>query len=246
MAKLNEVLDPTAHGALSPTLRELYTERGGKFYLDTDGAEGQRAALEAERQARKVLEDRLKGFGDLTPEQVKALNEGKAKAEREKDFAAGNFEKILAEERAKHGKDLELREKADERRLATLKAALIDAEATRALVANGGNPDLLLPIIQAKAKLESAGDREVAVVIGEKGGPLLKAGAQKADEFMSIHEYVATVLKPDKRYAGAFASERGSGSGGTLRPTGRPITTPTTGKIAEAIKRGDTVLTKDM
>lgn len=239
---LKRTLEKAEHASLDAALKAEYIEREGKFVLNVDG---EMAALESERQRAKQLEAKLAGYGDQTPEQVKALNEAKAKAEREKDFAAGNFEKILAEERAKHGKDLELKDADTKRLRETLKSALIDAEAVRALAEHGGSPDLLLPIIQGRSKLETVGEREVAVVIGEKGGPLLKVGAQKADDYMPISEYVATVLKPDKRFAGAFAAGVGSGSGGPrtgpARPAGssiRPSTAATAKKILEQIEAG--------
>lgn len=212
MAKLKRFLEVAEHTALSPALRELYTQRGDKFVLDADDAEGLQQSLDAERQAKKALEARLAGFGELTPEQVKKLQEETAKANREKDFSAGNFEKILAEERAKHDKDLELKDGEAARLRGSLQSALIDAEAVRAIAEHGGNPALLLPIIKGRTRLESVGEREVAVVIGDKGGPLLKAGAQKADDYMPISEFVAG-MKADKTYAGAFAAGVGSGSG---------------------------------
>lgn len=242
---LQRTIEKAAFVALPEALKTEYVERDGKYALNVDDSP-MLSALETERQARKDLEARLKGYGDLTPEQVKALTEGKTKAERDKDFAQGNFEKILAEEREKANKTSQLRDEGEKRLRASLESALIDVEATRAIVANGGNPTLLLPIIKARAKLETVGDREVAVVIGEKGGPLLKAGAQKSDEYMPISEFVATVLKPDKNYAGAFAANVGSGSGS---PTPRPPGSPThriKGSIADAIRRGDKVLTRDV
>jgi len=212
MAKLDFSVDATKYTTLDPATKNFYTQQGDKYILDVDQSPAL-SALETERQSRKALEAKLAGYGDMTPEQVKVLNDAKGKAEREKDFANGNFEKILAEERAKHAKDMELRDMGDKRLRATLESALIDAEATRAIVEHGGNPALLLPIIKGRTKLESVGEREVAVVIGEKGGPLLKSGAQKADDYMPISEFVAG-MKADKTYAGAFAAGVGSGTGG--------------------------------
>src|SRR6266576_685852 len=214
MAKLKDVLEPTEYNALSAVYRELYTEKAGKFVLDHEGGEGLQTALEAERTAKKALELRLAGYGELTPEQVKKLQEDTAKANREKDLSAGNFEKILAEERENHAKDQTLRDKGEERLRNSLESALIDAEAVRAIAELKGSAALLLPIIKARAKLQTAGDREVAVIIGDKGGPRLKRDAKSADEFMGISDYVAE-LKADKTYAGAFESGVGSGTGGT-------------------------------
>lgn len=220
MAKLEHSIDPAKYQSLDAATKNFYVQQGDKYVLDVDTTPAM-TALEQERAARKAAEQKLAGYGDLTPEQVKALNEAKSKAEREKDFAAGNFEKILAEEKAKAAKDMELRDQRERTLLTSLQGALIDAEATRAIVANGGNPALLLPIIKGRTKLETVGDQQVAVVIGEKGGPLLKAGAQKADDYMPISEFVAS-MKADKTYAGAFASQVGSGSGrerGTVKQT---------------------------
>jgi hypothetical protein len=244
MAKLKRTLEPAEHSALSPALRELYTERGGKYVLDADDAEGLLASLETERQAKKALEAQLAGFGKLTPEEVKKIQESAAKAEREKDFASGNFEKILAEERAKHQKDLELRDQGEARLRSSLESALIDAEAVRAITAHGGNPELLLPIIKARTKLQTVGEQEVAVIIGDKGGPRLKTGAKSSEEYMGMGEFVAE-LKSDKRYAGAFASGMGSGTGGARtdsRPSVRTQQGDAVAKIAAAVSEGATRL----
>lgn len=242
MAKLEHTVDAGRFNTLAADTKNYYVQQGDKYVLDVDTTPAM-AALESERQARKAAELKLAGYGDMTPDQVKSLNEAKGKAEREKDFANGNFEKILAEERTKHAKDMELRDAGDKRLRATLESALIDAEATRAIVEHGGNPALLLPIIKARTKLESVGEREVAVVIGDKGGPLLKTGAQKADDYMPISEFVAG-MKADKTYAGAFAANVGSGTGG--QHSGRTPTTESKrvaddmARVVDALKGGAT------
>jgi len=210
MAKLEHTVDAAKFNALDTNAKGFYVQQGDKYVLDVDTTPAL-TALEAERQARKALETKLAGYGDMTPEQVKALNDAKAKAEREKDFANGNFEKILAEEREKHQKNLDLRDQGEKRLRDSLQQALIDSEAVRAITALKGNPELLMPLVTSRTKLQTVGDREVAVVIGDKGGPRLKAGAKSAEDFMPISEYVAE-LKADKRYAGAFESGVGSGS----------------------------------
>lgn len=247
MAKLEHTVDAARFNALDLAARTYYTQQGDKYVLDVDTTPAL-VALESERETRKALEAKLKGYGDLSPEQVKALNEAKGKAEREKDFAAGNFEKILAEEKAKHAKDMELRDQGESRLKASLDSALIGEEATRAIVAEGGNPDLLLPIIRSVTKLEAIGDRFTAVVVGEKGGPLLKAGAQKADDFMPIREYVKG-MKADPRYKAAFASPVGSGSG---RERSASRVTPESqrtqdemARVVEALKGGATRIGAD-
>lgn len=250
MAKLKRVLEAAEHGALSAALRELYTQRGDKYVLDADDAEGLQQSLDSERQKAKALEATLASFGGLTPEQAKKLQEDTAKANREKDLSAGNFEKILAEEREKHVKDLTLRDKGEERLRTSLEDALINSEAGRAIRDAGGSEALLLPIVKARAKLMTAGDREVAVIIGDKGGPRLKANAKSAEEYMPISEYVSE-LKADKTYAGAFAAGVGSGTGGarngqSQRLTGGPgkAQADTAAKIATSIREGATRLTE--
>lgn len=242
---LQRTIDKAAFAALPDTLKTEYIEREGKYVLNVDDSP-MLSALEAERRAKKDLESKLASYGNLTPEQAKQLQEQTTKAEREKDFAQGNFEKILAEERAKHAKDQEIWEQRTSGLRSTLQSALIDAEAVRAITQHGGNAALLLPIIKQRTKLQTVGDREVAVVYGDQGGPLLRAGAKGSEDFMPIGEFVAT-LKADKTYGGAFASTVGSGSG-SPRPSGRPTNAGQqfSGKIAQAIKDGATVLTKDM
>lgn len=242
---LKRSLEKAEHAALAADLKSEYIERDGKFVLNVDG---EMPALEAERQARKALEDKLKGYGDLTPEQVKALNDAKTAAERDAAFKSGNFEKILAQTEEKHAKDMALRDANDKKLLASLEAALIGEEAVRAITEHGGNPTLLMPIIKARAKLEVAGDKHVAVIIGEKGGPLLKAGAQKADDFMGMSEFVGS-LKADKQFAGAFTSPAGSGSGGTRNGVTRPSSqatnrAATVDRIAKSIMDGATTLSE--
>jgi hypothetical protein len=250
MAKLKRVLETAEHAALSAALRELYSQKGDKFVLDADDAEGLQQSLDAERARAKALETKLAGFGDLSPEQVKKSQEDAAKAQREKDLASGNFDKILAENAAKHAKDLELRDAVETRLRGSLSKALIKSEAIREITAQGGSIDLLLPIIEARSKLQTVGDEEVAVIIGEKGGPRLKANAKTAEEFMPMSEFVAE-LKGDKKFAGAFAAGVGSGSGG--QRNGQQQRTPmgpakaqaeTANRIAQQIAGGANRLTE--
>jgi len=247
---LKRSLEKSEYGSLDAGLKSSYKELDGKYVLDVDDSPLV-TALDVERQAKKALEARLAGYGDLTPEQVKALNEAKGKAERDKDFAAGNYDKIVAEMNAKHAKDMELRDAGDARLRASLQRALITAEAMRELQAQGGNPDLLLPIIEARSKLQTVGEQEVAVIIGDKGGPRLKRDAKSAEEYMPMSEYVAE-LKADKRYAGAFVSPVGSGTGGvrngvaqTMRAQAPKADQAAKGeRVMQQLRDGATVITE--
>lgn len=247
---LKRTLEKAEYSTLDTGLKASYKELDGKYVLDVDDSPLV-TALDAERQAKKALEAKLAGYGDLTPEQVKALNEAKSKAEREKDFAAGNYDKIVAEMNAKHAKDMELRDAGEARLRASLQRALITAEAVRELQAQGGNPDLLLPIIEGRSKLQTVGEQEVAVIIGDKGGPRLKAGAKGAEDYMPMSEFVAE-LKSDKRYAGAFASPVGSGTAGarpgvaqTMRAQAPKADLAAKGeRVMQALRDGATVISE--
>jgi hypothetical protein len=229
---LQRSIDKAAYTSLDASVKALYAERDGKYVLDVDDSP-MLSALDTERAAKKALEQRLAAYGDMTPELAKGLSEQKSRAEREKDLAAGNFEKILAEERAQATKTLEMQLAEQARLKGTLQEALVNAEAVRAITAMKGNPELLLPIVSQRAKLQTVGDREVAVIIGDKGGPRLKAGAKTADDYMSIPEYVAE-LRADARYKGAFEANVGSGSG---RAAGAGMNQPMSASKQETMEK---------
>lgn len=83
--------------------RGLYSENGnGKFHLDENVREDTsslKTALDAERQNKKALEDRLKAFDGIDPAQVK-LDLEKAEAERVEALKkSGNIDALLEEQK---------------------------------------------------------------------------------------------------------------------------------------------------
>jgi hypothetical protein len=90
----------------------------------------------------------------------------------------------------------------------TLTRYLISSEATRAIAAAKGVPELLLPQIQAQTKVIKDGDEYVVRVIDSAGDPRGNASGG----FMSVAELV-NELKASPTFGRAFESEAPSGHG---------------------------------
>ena len=108
------------------SLREHYQERGGKWHLDTEGDEAKvrlNRDLAAERKRRQELEDRLKGFGDLKPEDVEGLRQRRRREDDDDETASARMQRLRAElEETKRAAELSVRERDQE--MARIKSEL--------------------------------------------------------------------------------------------------------------------------
>lgn len=201
-------------------LRGEYTEKDGKFHLNVDGIEDNaplKKALESERKARVALEAKIKTWekSGKTPEEIADLIAQASKAEEERLQNAGEWDKLKAQMNVKHDdavKALQAKLDAKDGEIKSMRRSLeshlIDAEATAAIAAAKGVPDLLLPHVQKLVKVVEDNGKYTVQVVDSKGDPRVNG---KGDP-LSIGDLV-TELKATDVFGRAFESSGNTGSG---------------------------------
>lgn len=204
MAKIKEKLDRAEYGKLSAEFQALYVAQGDAYVLDSDGASELRNAFERTKGELADARKRLDALKDIDPAKHAELLDAAQKAEREKELAAGNYQKLMEQDRLAHQAELKKHADLAAALRAQLEDSLVDGELTRAISAYpGARPKLLLPAARSKVALREIGGKQRAVVLDDKGEPRLKPGAKTADEYMAPADLVAE-MRNDKEYAGAF------------------------------------------
>ncbi|RZL39236.1 MAG: hypothetical protein EOP35_04155 [Rubrivivax sp.] len=203
--------------------RPLYKESNGKFVLDVDGYEdpvGLKSALQAERNNAKTATQQVAAWKALgkTPEEIQALVESAAQAERDKLTKGGEWDKLKLQMTEQHTVELGKKDERIKTLTTSLERRLIDADATAAIAAAKGVPALLLPHVRASVRvIEDGGDFKVQVV-DAAGNPRVNGKG----EFLSIADLVGEMRQSDV-YGRAFeptgttggGSQQGGGGGGS-------------------------------
>lgn len=101
---------------------------------------------------------------------------------------------------------------------ARFESSLVDRELADALAAEGGIPDLLLPMLRGQVRAVSEGDTFAAQVFDADGSARLVAGKP-----MTPRQLVQA-LKADAKFGGAFKSSGAAGSGAPSSSGQRPNT----------------------
>jgi hypothetical protein len=221
-------------------VRSLYragtAEEGteGKFVLDVEPADGftlenvdgLKSALSAERTAHGQAKAKVKAFDGLDPEVARAAI---AKVEELKDLDPKKDVDRIVEEKVgaqltqlndRHQSELTALNKRIARRDALLKKTLVEDQALKAIVAEKGDPDLLLPHVLPSIQLELEDDDE-ADRIQPKVKVLDAAGnvriGDSAGNPMKIEGLVGELKKHDKfsrLFEGDGVEGTGDGDGG--------------------------------
>lgn len=178
------------------------------------------AALEANRDTilkeKKALERRLKDLDGIDPEEHKALKTAAEEAEKKKAAAEGNWKALEQQLQERHTKELGKREDRIKGLSAALERELIDAAATRAIAAEKGAVDLLLPHVRTRMRVVEEDGSYVAIVVDEKGNQRI---GEKDGTKMSAEELVRE-MKSGEKYARAFDGSGASGSGASRSEAG--------------------------
>lgn len=204
MARIREKLDRAEWAKLSQEMQAAYVERNGEYVLDTEGANELRTAYDRTKQELAESKKRLADLGDVDAAEYQRLKEAEAKAIREREIEKGNFEKLVAQDREAHVKELAKREEMAARLRSQLEESLVDGQIISA-IAKYPNAKVTPLLLGAKrtVKLQEIGGKLRAVVVDEKGEARLKAGAKTADDYMAPEDLIAE-MRNNVEWAGNF------------------------------------------
>lgn len=224
---------------LPEAARAFYVEtEDGRFRLDAEGVEdvsGLKSALEKEREARKALKADLVELRDAAREDAAREDGGPEVAdatESDPDTEAESASEDPMPEPEPGPAPSAHPE------VAALQTRLLESEARAAILSARGAPELLLPVILPRLRVEL--DTETAlpeVQVIDEAGRALRAGPEDSDTVKSLADTggagkLLTVagligrLRADPLYARAFdgAGKAGSGAPAAGRGEGGPIT----------------------
>lgn len=158
-------------------LRDLYTEKDGKFALSVEGVEdagGLKTALAAERKRAKELDAKVKKWERLgkSDEEISDMIAKAEEAERKKAEGEGDFGKVLQQHQAKWEKDRVTLEAELNAARASERSAVIGTSVMSALNKAGATEegiDLLPDRLAARIKFETDGGRRVLRIMAPDG-----------------------------------------------------------------------------
>jgi len=208
--------------------RGFYAESNGKFVVNEAlkaaglAVDGLNRSLKAARidatNARKnapdlspwlALGQDLEIEGDVTPEAIRDSITGLRDKVGKNDASKVNYDKLVGNLKTAHAQALQGKDGEIQSMEGTVKKYLINGDATRAIAAQKGAPELLLPVIQQQCKVIKDGDEYTVRVLDAQGEP---RGDGKGG-FMTVADLV-TELKASPIYGRAFDSELPQGQGG--------------------------------
>ena len=203
--------------------RDLYKQSGEGFVLDADGeaadeVAGLKTALAKEKQDALELKQKLEGLSKNELAELKRLKKQAEEAERAQLEKDGNWEAVKTQMLKKHQEEMDALTSKMGGVQTQLERVLVDQAAMEAIVAQKGNPKLLLPIVKGALKLVEENGVQVVRVVNAQGQPIV---ANAKGDPMSIAGFVET-LKAEPDYQAAFAAsgQSGGGSQGGGAPSG--------------------------
>lgn len=205
---LKQVLDKLE--GLDETIQSLYAKgEDGKFYLDVEGLAEQKEALRAAN--REALERRkaLEKFRDVDPERYQELLKADEERQRQDAESKGQYDKLREQMARKHQEEIEAKSQRERLLMQALEENLVDSQATAAIAAAKGIPQLLLPHVKKRVKVHEENGAFRVQVLGPDGSPMI---ADASGTPATIAHLVET-MKADPIYGRAFEGTGASGGG---------------------------------
>lgn len=210
--------------ALPEPIRALYKPAGDKFQLDLENYEDPvnlKSALDKERKERRDAIEQAKAWKSLgkTPEEIQALVEAQAQAERDKLTKAGEWDKLKLQITEQHQTELAKRDEAAKTLRGQLEMELVDGAAIKAVATAEGSPELLLPHVKARVRVVEEGGKFLVRVVDAAGNPRVDGKG----EYLSITDLVSE-MRQNPIFAPCFPKAQGSNApGSTSGPRGASI-----------------------
>jgi hypothetical protein len=204
-------------------LRTSLLEQDGKFVFEAElptETAGLKAAFQKEREWKEKAEKSLKAFEGVDPEEAKRLKAefeqiaaDKLKSKGDWDTREKQLKEQLAADLTKRETHFQTELKTREDRIAklqtSLEKSLIEAQATSAIAAAKGVPELLLPHVMSSVKVVEENGEFVARVLDAQGQP--RIANVKGDPFTIAH--LVDEMKGNKVFGRAFEASGAGGSG---------------------------------
>ena len=174
----------------------------------------------------KTARARMRKYADIPedfdPEELESLRSLKAQIEEDKAKAEGNWTKLREDLVNKHTEALRQAEAERESAIQQLDRYRIDDALTQAVRKAKGTPELLMPHLRNRVRLDKSGDKARIEVLGPDGEPTIGS----ADgSLMTVDQLVAEFRASDifarcfegTGAAGSGANGSGNGSSGAIR-----------------------------
>lgn len=195
---------------IAEPLREYYEERDGKFHLaGIEDAGALKRALENERRDRKEAKAALEKLKGIDPDEYARLKQEAEQRETDKIAKKGEWDKLREQLLDKHKTDITAKDGEITSMRSALESHLIDAEATRAIAAAKGSPELLLPHVRRHVQVIQDDGHFVVRVVDKDGNARI---GSSAGEPMTITELV-TEMRGSTVFGRAFDGNGPSGGG---------------------------------
>lgn len=187
-----------------------------KGYVPETEHAGLRKSQQRILEEKKKLQER---YAEVNLEEVEALRKEKAEREREQAEKKGEFERLAQKLREESQAAMTKQLEQEKRLRSALHNALVRGEAIRAIGAEKGNADLLLPHVEALVEVIEDGGQFVPRIRDKEGGHRFGKGGA----YMTIEELVKSELK--ERFPQAFegANTAGGGAAGTRGAGGNEV-----------------------
>ena len=209
--------------AVPEFLRSAVIEQDGKWVFEAElphEVAGLKSALEKERKTKADYEKSLKSFEGVDPEEARRLKAEAEQAAADKLKNKGDWETREKQLKEQLAKDLAAREqqyaaesaKWQEREAALRRAIeqhLIEAQATAAISAAKGVPELLLPHVLRQTKVIEENGEFVVRVLDGQGQP--RIADVKGTPFGIVH--LVEEMKNNEIFGRAFEASGAGGSG---------------------------------
>jgi hypothetical protein len=212
-------------------LRPSLLEQDGKFVFEAElptETAGLKSALEKERKAKSDFEKSLKVFEGIDAEEAKRLKAEAEQAAADRLKSKGDWDTREQQLKERLQTDLKTREthfqtelQTREERIgklqASLEKSLIEAQATAAIAAAKGVPELLMPHVMRLVKVVEENGEFVARVLDAQGQP--RIANVKGDPFTVAN--LVEEMKANAVYGRAFDASTAGGSGAGQSGGGR-------------------------
>ena len=196
---------------VDPAIAALYTKgEDGKYHLDAEGLGEIQAALKAANKEAADRRKALEGYKDVDPARYQELLKADEERAQKDAESKGQWDKLREQMAQKQAEKDAAHANREKTLLSALEQHLVDAQATAAIAAAKGIPQLLLPHVKNRVKVIEENGAFKVQVLGQDGNPMI---ADAAGPPAGIAHLIES-FKADPIYGRAFEGTGASGGGG--------------------------------